>query len=71
MQIKNRVELTIENHVARVELNRPEKHNALDLEMFRAIVAIQNKLRTEKTVRAVVISGSGVDFCTGLTSSPS
>ncbi|MFC1688135.1 crotonase/enoyl-CoA hydratase family protein [Pseudomonadota bacterium] len=66
MQIKNRVELTIENHVARVELNRPEKHNALDLEMFRAIVAIQNKLRTEKTVRAVVISGSGVDFCTGL-----
>ncbi len=66
MQKENRVSLRLENQVALVELNRPEKHNALDLEMFHAIVAVQKKLAREKTLRAVVLSGSGVDFCTGL-----
>jgi enoyl-CoA hydratase/carnithine racemase len=66
MQTENRVSLKVENQVARVELNRPEKHNALDLEMFLAITETQKKIAREKTLRAVVISGLGVDFCTGL-----
>jgi enoyl-CoA hydratase/carnithine racemase len=66
MQIENRVLLTLENQIALVQLNRPEKHNALDLEMFRAIVQMQKKLARESGVRAVILSGSGVDFCTGL-----
>jgi enoyl-CoA hydratase/carnithine racemase len=66
MQIENRVSLTIENQIALVQLNRPEKHNALDLDMFRAIVQTQKKLARESGVRAVILSGSGIDFCTGL-----
>jgi len=66
MQIESRVSLRLENQVALVQLNRPEKHNALDLEMFRAIVQMQKKLARESGVRAVILSGSGVDFCTGL-----
>ena len=66
MQIENRVLLTLENQIALVQLNRPEKHNALDLEMFRAIVQMQRKLARESGLRAVILSGSGVDFCTGL-----
>jgi len=66
MQIESRVSLRLENQVALVQLNRPEKHNALDLEMFRAIVQMQKKLARESGVRAVIISGSGIDFCTGL-----
>lgn len=66
MHKENRVLLNIENGVAAVRLNRPEKHNALDLEMFQAIVRTQEKLAGENDLRAVVISGSGVDFCTGL-----
>jgi len=66
MQIENRVLLTLENQVALVQLNRPEKHNALDLEMFRAIAQIQKKLARESGIRAVILSGSGVDFCSGL-----
>ena len=66
MQIGNRVLLTLENQVALVQLNRPEKHNALDLEMFRAIAQMQQKLARESSVRAVILSGSGVDFCSGL-----
>ena len=66
MQIENRVLLTLENQVALVQLNRPEKHNALDLDMFRAIAQMQQKLARENSVRAVILSGSGVDFCSGL-----
>ncbi len=66
MQIESRVSLRLENQVALVQLNRPEKHNALDLEMFRAIVQMQKKLARESGVRAVILSGAGVDFCTGL-----
>lgn len=66
MQIENRVLLTLENQLALVQLNRPEKHNALDLDMFRAIAQMQQKLARENSVRAVILSGSGVDFCSGL-----
>jgi enoyl-CoA hydratase/carnithine racemase len=66
MQIENRVTMTVKNQVALVQLNRPDKHNALDLEMFTAIAAMQKQLRRERDVRAVVLAGSGVDFCTGL-----
>ncbi len=66
MKIRNRVLLTIEKQVARVRLDRPEKHNALDLDMFRAIAEVQRRLGREKDLRAVVLTGSGVDFCTGL-----
>ena len=66
MNIRNRVTLTVENQVAQVQLQRPEKHNALDLEMFRAIAEAQHTLATQREVRAVILAGSGVDFCTGL-----
>lgn len=66
MNTASRVSLSIENQVARVELARPEKHNALDLKMFSAIVETQKKIARNRGVRAVILSGSGVDFCTGL-----
>jgi enoyl-CoA hydratase/carnithine racemase len=63
---RERVQLDTQNGVARVQLVRPDKHNALDLEMFRAIVDAQKAVAREKSVRVVVLSGKGVDFCTGL-----
>lgn len=62
----DRILLAMENRVAHVQLNRPEKRNALDLEMFEAIASTQRKLAREKALRAVVLSGVGVDFCSGL-----
>ncbi len=35
----DRVTVEIEDHVAEVTLNRPEKHNAVDLAMFEALSA--------------------------------
>ncbi len=58
-----RVVVTIEDHVAHVRLNRPDKRNGLDLPMFEAIVAAGERVSTDKSVRAVVLSGEGKAFC--------
>ena len=62
----DRIELTIENRVANVMLNRPEMHNALDMKMFTTIASVQKKLARERDLRCVILSGNGVDFCSGL-----
>ena len=43
-----------------------DKHNALDGEMFLALRDAADRLREETGVRAVVISGDGPSFCSGL-----
>ena len=35
--VNDRVEITVNDHVAEVMLNRHEKFNALDIDMFRAL----------------------------------
>jgi len=66
MKIRNRITLIMEHQVARVQMDRADKRNALDLEMFRAMAEVQQKLARERELRAVVLSGSGIDFCSGL-----
>jgi enoyl-CoA hydratase/carnithine racemase len=61
-----RVTITIEDHVADVRFNRPEKINALDGEQFAAIVDAGEELKGNLDVRAVVLSGNGRGFCAGL-----
>jgi enoyl-CoA hydratase/carnithine racemase len=61
-----RVRVEIENHVARVTLARPEKHNTLDPAMFEAIVAAAEQVAAMHGVRAVVLHGEGPSFCSGL-----
>ncbi|MCC6718280.1 MAG: enoyl-CoA hydratase/isomerase family protein [Acetobacteraceae bacterium] len=59
------VETTISGAVATVTLNRPEKMNALTREMREALIAAFQSLRFNDDVRAVVLAGSGADFCAG------
>jgi enoyl-CoA hydratase/carnithine racemase len=61
-----RVEIEERDGVAEVRLDRGDKHNALDLEMFRALAAAQQRLGGEPSVRAVVLAGNGPSFCSGL-----
>lgn len=63
---ETRVQVEISDHVATVTLTRPEKHNALDLAMFEAIVAAAEQVASESGVRAVVLHGEGPSFCSGL-----
>lgn len=52
--------------VAEVRLNRPEKKNALTLEMLDALVAAGRELAEAPGLRAVVLCGTGRDFSAGL-----
>ncbi|MGH8529219.1 MAG: crotonase/enoyl-CoA hydratase family protein [Nevskiales bacterium] len=62
----DRVLVEVQDHIAQVRFNRPEKHNALDYDQFRAILEAGQSLLTRKDVRAVVLSGNGPSFCSGL-----
>ncbi len=61
-----RVSIEVAEHVAIVTLNRPDKHNALDVPMFDAIIGAARRLSADPGVRAVVLHGAGPSFCSGL-----
>lgn len=61
-----RLHIEKDEHVAIVRLNRPEKHNALDIEMFEALVDAGGQLASDATIRAVVLTGAGKNFCAGI-----
>ena len=63
---ETRILVSVENHIARVRLNRPDKRNGLDLPMFEGIVAAGEQILADRSVRAVVLSGEGPAFCAGL-----
>ena len=62
----DRVLITITDGVADVTFNRADKRNALDNAMFTAIAEAGEQLKSEPSVRAVVLSGDGASFCAGL-----
>lgn len=66
MKFRDRVELTLENGVAHVQLDRPDKLNAIDADMFAGIVEAGMHLFEEPAARCVVLSGAGRAFCAGL-----
>lgn len=61
-----RIHVALQNGVANVRLTRPDKMNALDDAMFSALIETGERLKAEKSVRAVVLSGEGRAFCAGL-----
>jgi len=60
------VEVTVEQHIATVFLNRPEAMNAVDPEMRTLLHATWERIRTDDEIRVAIISGRGEKaFCTG------
>ncbi|WP_226343727.1 enoyl-CoA hydratase/isomerase family protein [Agilicoccus flavus] len=51
--------------VAQLVLDRPEKHNAVGLAMWRALPGVLAGLDADPDVRAIVVRGSGSHFCAG------
>lgn len=64
--MSDRVTMTVSNGIADVRLNRPDKRNALDPDMFLALVSTGEALKSRDDVRVVVLSGEGSSFCAGL-----
>lgn len=64
--MSDRVRIDVSDGIADVRLNRPDKMNALDGAMFAAIAEAGEKIAADRNVRAVVLSGEGRAFCSGL-----
>lgn len=57
--------LQADGPVARVTLNRPELHNALNDALIAEIRDVFLALSSDDGVRAVVLTGAGMSFCAG------
>lgn len=66
MTAQTRVLLDVKNNIAYVTLNRPDKHNGLDQDMFLALVKTAKRIRKDRGVRCVILRGAGPSFCAGL-----
>lgn len=58
--------LTIENYVAQVVFNRPERANALNQTAWQEMKAIFEELDENEDVRAIILRGNGRHFCAGI-----
>lgn len=56
---------TDERGVATLSLNRPEKHNSLSAQMIDELTAAASQITADKTIRVVVLTGTGESFCAG------
>jgi enoyl-CoA hydratase/carnithine racemase len=57
--------LVDEGHVARLTLNRPEKRNPIGPTTIGELVHALARLKANRDVRAVVLTGAGQAFCVG------
>lgn len=51
--------------IATITLNRPERLNALTFEVYRELTDTLAAMKSEPTIRVVVITGAGRAFCSG------
>jgi methylglutaconyl-CoA hydratase len=56
---------SVDNGVAGIVLNRPEKRNALNDALIAEIKRGLTQAASDENARAIVISGAGKDFCSG------
>lgn len=56
----------VENGVARITLNRPDKRNALDPELISELHDAIAASARDDAVRVILLEGNGQDFCSGM-----
>ena len=56
----------VENQVALVTLNRPDKRNSINQALLTGLYDALEKIEASKTIRAAVITGKGKSFCAGV-----
>jgi len=60
------VHCSVQDRIATVTLNRPDKRNALSTAVIEGLSAIFARLEQEPELRVVVVRGEGTVFCAGL-----
>src|SRR4051794_35767572 len=61
----NTLLLDIADGIATLALNRPDKRNALNLEMCDDLNAAIDAVRTNAEARVLLVTGNGPSFCAG------
>jgi len=61
-----KVTYRVEQGIAHVSLNRPERRNALDQELLAELRDALHAAAADESVRVVVVTGAGKDFCSGM-----
>jgi enoyl-CoA hydratase/carnithine racemase len=57
---------SVQDAIATITLNRPEKRNALNSAVLDLLTWLFAKLEDDRTVRVVVVRGAGAAFCSGM-----
>lgn len=60
------VTLSIEGGIADIRLNRPEKMNAITVELLQQMADVAASVAADPSVRVAVLRGEGRAFCAGL-----
>jgi len=59
------VEISVDDGVALIALNRPEVRNAINDALRAEFIAALERVASDEGVRAVVLTGNGKSFCAG------
>lgn len=60
------IEVTVQDGVATVVINRPDRHNSLDAAAYRALGDAWVQVRDDPAIRCAVVTGAGTRaFCAG------
>ena len=62
---KELIELNVTHGIATLTLNRPDKRNAMSDDMRTEFIAALEHVSSEKSIRALVLTGNGKGFCAG------
>jgi len=59
------VDYEVKDRIAYITMNRPEKYNAINLEMVFDFVSAIDKVAEDRQALVVIVSGRGKGFCAG------
>lgn len=59
------IEMKKENKIAYITMNRPEKRNAMSIELVNDLLAALHDADQDETIRVVIFSGAGKGFSAG------
>ena len=62
---KKPILLDIQDKIATITLNRPDRKNAINTDMVNGWVEILDECRDNDSVSAIILTGSGEAFCAG------
>ncbi len=59
------IHYTVEEHIAQITIDRPERKNALDMEHFDSLAAAWHRFRDEPDAWVAIVTGVEGAFCAG------